>query len=270
MKQLPDILSSANFWASIATMWAAAGAWGTYVALEAASRKKKYDGIMSLVEGLEAELALVSAWASGEDGAQGYPKATRLELVLGHPDWFNPSRMVFKFSTPRLNDVTNSAYVGSLGPIIPQLVTLNHAIHQLLDSIDRLQAFVMGDVLMYQSVMEKLAPKTSPVELALSPPPTVISMPQYLNQIAWTQQERAYINIIFMMNEGIHQGVIGGVDSTDACLYKSFRIARAALQNFKKGLTVDPLPSWFRLLHLVALGLAWLGLWEMMRWFGIW
>lgn len=93
MKQLPDILTSATFWASLATLWAASGAWFTCVASEVASRKKKYDGILSLIKGLEAELALVSEWASGEEGAQGYPVRTRLQLVKEHPDWFNPSRM---------------------------------------------------------------------------------------------------------------------------------------------------------------------------------
>lgn len=185
MKQLPDILTSATFWAAIATMWAASGAWFTYVDAAVASRQQTYEGIMNLIEGLEAELALVSEWASGEEGAQGYPARTRLQLVKEHPDWFNPSRMVFKFSTPRLNDLTNSPYVWSLGPIVRQMITLNHSIHQLFDFRERYQAFVMGNVLMYQSVMEKFAPKSSPTELASSTTPTVISVP-HPGQIKWT------------------------------------------------------------------------------------
>lgn len=65
MKQLPDILSSATFWASIATMWAASGAWFIYVAAALASRQQTYEGILSLIEGLEAEFELLSDWASG-------------------------------------------------------------------------------------------------------------------------------------------------------------------------------------------------------------
>jgi hypothetical protein len=72
MKQPPDILTSASFWASIATVWAASGAWFTYVAAAVASRQQTYEGILSLIEGLEAELALVSEWASGDEGSQGY------------------------------------------------------------------------------------------------------------------------------------------------------------------------------------------------------
>src|SRR5690349_10817445 len=114
MKQLPDILSSATFWASIATMWAASGAWFTYVASVVASRQRTYDGIANLIEGLEAEMVLVSQWASGDEGNQGYLSKTRAQLVSEHPDWFNPSRAVFKFSTPSLSSVTNSPYASHL------------------------------------------------------------------------------------------------------------------------------------------------------------
>lgn len=90
MKQLPDILTSATFWASIATMWAASGAWFTYVAAAVASKQQTYEGILSLIEGLEAELALVSEWASGEEGSQGYLAKPRGQLAKEHSDWFNP------------------------------------------------------------------------------------------------------------------------------------------------------------------------------------
>jgi hypothetical protein len=80
-----------------------------------------------------------------------------------------------------------------------------------------------------------------------------------------------YVNHIFMMNEAIHQGLIGGADSADeVCLYKAFRTARKALQEFKEGLKREPLPYWFPLLHIVAGALAWIGLWQVMRWFEIW
>jgi hypothetical protein len=178
--------------------------------------------------------------------------------------------MIFKFDTPRLNNVTTSPYIGHLGPIVRQLVALNHSIRQLFESIERYQAFVMGDVLMYQSVMEKLAPKTSPIEVASAPPPTLIVTP-HPGQMAWTHEERAYINIIFMMNEGVHQHTIGGADSaSDICLYKSFRVARKAVEDLQRGLKREPLPFEFKIGHLVA-GLLFLGgFWEVMRWFGIW
>jgi len=132
MKQLPDILTSTTFWASIATLGAASGAWFTYVAAAIASRQQNYDGMLSLIKGLEAEFDLVSQWASGEEGATGYLAKTRGDLVKEHADWFNPSRMVFTFSSPVLNNATNSPYAKSIGPIMGQFWVLNPAIRRLL------------------------------------------------------------------------------------------------------------------------------------------
>jgi hypothetical protein len=272
MKQLPDIVTSASFWASIATMWAAAGAWFTYVAATLTSRQQTHDGILSLIEGLEAEMELVSQWASGEEGSKGYTIKTRLQLIKDNPNWFNPSRMVFTFGTPLLNNVTNSPYARSLRPIMRHLVMLNHSIRRLLDSVESYQAFVLGDVVLYQRVLEKFAPKNAPPEVASSITPTNITTP-LPGTIKWTPDEMRYINVIFMKNEGIHQNMIGGVDSADShCLYKEFRSARQALQAFKKGLKTNepPLPWWFVVLHIIASGLTALGIWEVLRWFGLW
>jgi hypothetical protein len=264
MKQPPDILSSATFWAQIATMWAASGAWFTYVAAAVASRQQTYAGLLNLIEGLEAELALVSQWAAGDEGNQGYVSKPRSQLTHEHPDWFNPSRAVFKFSTPTLRNLTNSPYAKSLTPIIRPFVMLNHSIRRIFENIDRYQAFVLGDTVKYQSVLPKFA-----VDPASTMPTTIFA--PHPSQIGLTPDESVYVNHIFMMNEIIHQGLIGGADSNDdVCLYKAFRTARNALQEFKQGLKREPLPVWFWLLHIVAGALAVLGLWEVLRWFDIW
>ena len=207
MKQLPDILTSATFWASIATMWAASGAWFTYVAAAVDSRQKTYEGILSLIEGLEAELALVSEWAAGDEGNQGYVKKTRTQLGVEHPEWFNPSKAVFKFSTPTLSSLTNSPYAKSLTPIVQPFVMLNHSIRRLFDNIDRYQAFVFGDIAKYQSVLPMFA--VNPANLGSSTMPTSIVSP-HPSQIGLTKEEQVYVNHIFMMNEAIHQGIMGG------------------------------------------------------------
>lgn len=261
MKQLPDILTSATFWAQIATMWAAPGAWFTYVAAAIASRQQTYEGVMNTIEGLEPELELVSQWASGEAGSQGYVSKTRAQLGVEHPDWFNPSRAVFRFSTPNLNNLTNSPYASHLTPIVRSVVVLNHSIRRLFDNIDRYQAFVFGDIKMYQDVLQKFAP-------AVPPPsrPQVIVTP-HPSEIRLTPQEKSYVNHIFMMNETIHQVLIGGADSRDEfCLYKAFRAVRRALNDFKGHLKREPLPAWFLILHLVSAAMAGLGAWEVLRW----
>jgi hypothetical protein len=267
VKQLPDILTSATFWASVGTLWAASGAWFIYVAAALDSRQKTYEGILSLIAGLEAELELASEW-TGDAGSQGYVSKTRAQLRAEHLDWFNPTKSVFKFSTPVLNNVTNSPYAKSLRPIIRPLVMLNHSILRLFQNIERQNAFVFGDVEMFQSVLPKFA--VNPANLGASTTPMSIALPDPAH-IGLTQEEQVYVNHLFMMNEWIHQIVIGGADSThEHCLYKDFRTAQVALQDFKQGLKREPLPDWFGFVHILAGALAWAGFWEVMRWFGIW
>jgi hypothetical protein len=60
VRELPGIVTSTAFWASIATMWAASGAWLTYVAAVVSSRQKAYQGVLNSIAGLEAD----PAWPS--------------------------------------------------------------------------------------------------------------------------------------------------------------------------------------------------------------
>jgi hypothetical protein len=78
---------------------------------------QEYDGVSNLVEGLEAELTLVSEWAGGGETEKGYLKTTRHQLIQAHPDWFNPSRMIFTFGTPTLSGLTNSRTRNLSGPL---------------------------------------------------------------------------------------------------------------------------------------------------------
>ncbi len=244
-------------------MWASSGAWFTYVAAAVASKQQTYDGIVNLIEGLEAELELVSQWASGGDGNQGYLRKTRAELTLEHPDWFNPSRAVFKFDTPTLSNLTNSPYASHLTPIVRPFVILKHSIRRIFDNMERYQAFVFGDTAMYQNVLPKFAPV-----VAASIRPTNIVTP-HPSAVGLTSDEQLYVNHVFMMNETIHQVLIGGADSPDEnCLYRAFRNARKALHDFKQNLKREPLPKWFWLFHIVAITIAGIGCWQVMRWFG--
>jgi hypothetical protein len=272
LKQLPEILTSASFWASIGTMWAASGAWFTYVAAASYSHRQTFEGVLNTIEGLEKELDLVREWVrSGGIGEEGYLLSkTRVQLVTEHPDWFNPSRMIFTFVAPTLTNLTNSPFAKSMGAVVSPMILLGHSIRRLFDYIHRYQAFVMGDSALFQSVMEKFAPKSAPTDLGSSTAPkTIIAVSPAM--ISWEPEERRYINHIFMMNEAIYQHLIGGVDSPDSnCLYKAFSIARGKLINFKTGLRQEPLPGWYWILHVVAGLLALNGAWQVLRWFDVW
>src|SRR5580700_5660216 len=104
---LPDIPTSVAFWAGIATLLTAAGAWFTFAATALGSRRETYEGIRNLLVGLEAELDLISEWARGKEGDSGYVLPDDLrQLTKEQKDWFNPSRYIFTLETPTLQDLT--------------------------------------------------------------------------------------------------------------------------------------------------------------------
>ena len=248
IKQLPDIITSAGFWASIATLWSASGAWFTFVGAITSSRQQTYEGVLNLILGIEAELALVEEWASGKEGEVGYLKSEsgKERLAKAHPDWFNPSRQVFTFDTPTLNSATSSPYASHLTPVLPEFVRLNHAIRRLFDYIKIYQTFVHADPDLYGEVF------------------VLVSQGKY----PAGGRGRTYTNIVFFMNRTIHQELIGGMDSPDeGCLYKSFRRARKALLDLKSSLRREALPWWYWILHVVATYLAMNGIWQVVRWF---
>ena len=253
MKPLPDIATSASFWAAIGTLWGAAGAWFTFVLAAKASRKQLHEGVLNLIAGIEAELGLVENWASGKEGEVGYLKCddTRA-LAKAHPNWFNPSRHIHTFESPTLNNFTNSPFMTHLMPVVPALVRLSYSIHRLFDYITTAyNPFIASDANTYQEVVRKLS---------AGMPPSGLLVP-----------EKVYANFVFGMNKTIHQDLIGGADCGDeTCLYKSFRNARAAIRDFKANLRVEPLPKWYWILNVLAVCLIVVSFIEVFRWFDIW
>jgi len=199
--------------------------------------------------GIEAELDLVSEWASGGEHDLGYLQSkTKIELTKEHPDWFNPSRQIFSFDTPSLQSFTRSAQLRLLAEIVLPLVRLNYSIRRLFDLHNELRTFANSNPELYSSVFKKLATTPAP----------------------FTDEEQVYMNIIFERNLRIHQQLIGGSDSVDVlCLYKSFRTARRAIAEFKAKLRCEPLPGWYWLLHVIAIFLALNGFWQVARWFNV-
>jgi hypothetical protein len=253
MKPLPDIVTSASFWASIGTLWGAAGAWFTFVLAARAARKQTHEGVLNLVAGIEAELDLVELWASGKEGDVGYLQCNdKKELAKKHPDWFNPSRHIFTFDSPTLSNFTNSPFMAHLMPVVPALVRLGYSIHRLFDYVTtNYNPFVASDAGIYQEVVRKLTTGTPPSGLLAA--------------------EQVYANFVFGMNKTIHQDLIGGADCTDEmCLYKAFRRAKTAIKDFRANLLVESLPKWYWVLNVLAICLIVIGFIEVFRWFDVW
>jgi hypothetical protein len=201
---------------------------------------------MNLLAGIDAELELVSLWASGADGDKGYLQGhTNEQLAKQHSDWFHPSRQIFTFDSPSLQSFTTSTHLRHLASLVRPLVRLNYAIRRVFDLHDELRRFVNSHPNLYDSVFKKLA--------------TVPNV--------YTSDEQVYMNIVFEKNRRIHEQLIGGEDSTDElCLYKAYRSAKKSIVEFKAKARPDPLPWWYWLLTVVAGIFAVMGGWELVRW----
>lgn len=249
-----------------------AGAWATYALDSWASRRQDHAALMNLIAGIEAELALASEWACGDEGNQGnLLSKTRGQLLKEQPDWFYPNRRIFTFETPALSTLTSSPYAKSVGALLPSFVSLNHSIRRLLDYTAGLNTLAMADLDLYMGSIKKLSPHSDPAELVSSTTPEKILVTLPDKDAGWTERELDYLNYVFGMNEKIHQQLIGGADSTsDLCLYKSFRAARKELQEFTAShQKPQGQPQWYWILHLVASFFFLNGIWQILRWFEI-
>lgn len=247
--RLPDISTSVAFWAGIATLWTAAGAWFTFKATALKTRQDTYEGIRNLLVGLTVELDFIKQWASGGEGDLGYVLSSDpKELAESRPDWFNPSRYIFDFETPTLQNFTLSPYVGHLAAIVRPLVKLNYSFRRLYGVHADYRAFATNNPSLYAITFRKLKQKAP----------------------ASSQEELDYANAVFDYNLRMHRDLIGGAKSTDElCLYKAYRSAKDAVEDFALTLKPEPLPQWFRVLDIVAAFLALGGALQVLRWFSI-
>jgi hypothetical protein len=245
---LPDIPTSVAFWAGIATLGSAAGAWFTFVATAFNSRRDTNEGIRNLLVGLKVELDFIKQWASGDEGDPGYVRPSDMaELTRAKPDWFNPSRYIFTFESPTLQRFTLSPYVRHLTSVVQPLVRLNYSFRRLLDLHADYRAFATSNPALYASVFKKI--KTKP---------------------GFPAEEQDYLNVLFDMNLRMHLDLIGGEKSTDQlCLYRAYRSAKEALDQFEANLHPEPLPRWFWILHIFAACLAFDAAWQVLRWFSL-
>lgn len=247
--KLPDIPTSIAFWAGVATLLSAAGAWFTFAATALSSRRETYQGILNLLVGLNAELELISQWASGDEGDPGYVLPDDLRtLTRQQKDWFNPSRYIFTLETPTLQNLTRSQYIRHLAAIVRPLVSLNYSFRRLFDFHSDFRAFVNNSPALYTSVFKKLSESRN----------------------VFLPAEADFMNFVFGMNHRLHKDLIGGENTADElCLYKAFRSARSALARFETELHVEALPRWFWIFHVLAACMTLTAVWEVLRWFSV-
>jgi hypothetical protein len=256
MLLIREIGDSASFWASIATLWGASGAWFTYREAEKATRNQEDATVRNLLIGMKKELEFIRSWASGEEGNVGYLESkTEEELAAEYRSWYDPRRLIFGFECPTIKNVTRSQNLVRLSPVLNDLLALNHSIRQVFDVYEEYRRYAFAYPQLYRSVVDKLNNILSD-NLAPQDP-------------AFSEEERAYLHQIFKYNKTIHQRLIGGLDSKDqSVLYKTFRRAEASINVLLKEPESKAEPLLHRTLTFIAWGLVFLGVVLVFEWFG--
>jgi hypothetical protein len=242
---------TAGFWASIATLWGAPGAWLTYYGTVLRSRDERDTALRTLLSGLKAELAVVSDWAGGAQGGKGYEQRQFSELKQEHPDWFNPGRLIFSFDCPIIHGITNSLFVRELEPILDPVVRLSRSITRLLDYYDEYRTYVNARPALYDSVAKEL------------------QFASIRRTHDFTKEQRDFLSQVFRFNAQIHQDLIGGSEGSELGLHKAFRVAEDSISQFTRNLKKPPFPWWYWILHMIAAGAFIEGLFLVLRWIGI-
>jgi hypothetical protein len=223
-----SLSDSANFWASVATLWAAAGAWVTYYAAVRTSRDERYAAIRALLSGLNTELDVVGDWAGTKQGGRGYEQGPVTERE--HPDWCNPSRLIFSFECPIIHNLTNSPYIRELGPITADVVRLSRSITRLFNYYTEYRGYVNSRRDLYDAVVGKGARDING---------------RRMHEPVFTADEKQFISQVFQFNAQIHQSLIGGIGSPDRlCLYKTCQAAHGSLDGLLRNLNQPPFPRW--------------------------
>lgn len=200
--------------AAAAALWALAFAWLTYVMSVRAQNDDEFLALKGIVEGLRTELDLMREWTGA--GGQGYSKTMTPQQAPA--EWSQPSRLIWKFSSDAIQNLSSSPYFYRLRPIVQPFARLKFSISRLFQLHDEYRSFA----------------NSNPGVLA-SPPP-------------W------YTHLILNFNFTMHVKLIGGADSDDpACLYKTYGDAVSALTSFDASLNRRALRWWFWIGHIVGI-----------------
>jgi hypothetical protein len=208
--------------AAAAALWALGFAWLTYFMSVLQKNEDEFQALKSIVNGLRVELELMGGWAGA--GGQGYSKT----LKVFPADWAEPSRLIWRFDTEAISQLTNSPFLYRLGDIVQPFTRLNFSVSRLFQFYGEYRRFVNSD------------------------PGITSSKPG---------DGTHYRAIVFEFNRKMHIELIGGVDSDDPhCLYKAYNDATTALTKFSDGLSRRKSPWWFWFGHVCSVAFVVFGL----------
>lgn len=222
-----DIVGAAGYWGSIAQILGISAAWFAFVTERREARFRTFESLRDIIIGIESELALISLWASGGPTNLGYRQAPPEEYIKDpktKEEWADPERIIYRFDYPTIKSITQSQHVRLLGPLIDGLVRLNYSIVRTFDFYEEYRKFVLAR----PTLTDQVVPKIHDVAVSFS------------------GDEASFLSSVFSYNHRIHVQYIGGADSPDpTCLYRAFRTASLAVDEFKRNLRPEASPRWY-------------------------
>jgi hypothetical protein len=220
---MSSITDLATILAGVAELWAIAVAWITYVMITRSENKRLFESLQSTVSGLCSELDLMKPWTGA--GGEGYSKT--IGVANCPSDWWQPSRIIYKFGYDTIRGLSSSPYVYYLGDLVNPFVRLSFSVSKLFQFYDEYRAYALSRLDFYEDGSS-------------------------MSEVSQPDRQR-YLKVIFNYNYRIHMDFIGGKDTADEdCLYKTYKVAVAALGDFSARLKPRALPWWFMLGHLIA------------------
>ena len=229
-----DIVGAAGFWGSVAQILGISAAWFAFVTERREARRRTFESVKDIITGLEAEMALISLWASGKPDNPGYRPIAAEEYWKDErtrAEWSDPERIIYPFDYPTVKSLTQSQHVRLLGPIIGEFVRLNYSIVRMFDFYAEYRRYVIARPALVDTVGPKLGKDGA----------------------EFSEEEKLFLASVFSYNYRIHVQYIGGKDSEDpTCLYHAFRSAEGSLADFKKRLRQERAPRWHSVGHVVA------------------
>jgi hypothetical protein len=146
----------AVFWASVATLGGAAGAWATYYWTARRNRDERTIAARTVLSGLKAELNGMRDWIGEGYDVRPLTDGERLQ-------WSNPSRLIFPFNCPSLHGLTTSPYITKLQPIAEDVNRLSRSITRFFNYYEEYRRYANSRPLLYDSVLRKLNSPPPPI-----------------------------------------------------------------------------------------------------------
>ena len=158
-----------------------------------------------ILQKIANELDLIRPWVSGE--YPDYPEK-EYKYITHFQSFFHPERVVFEFDTPVINEIISGKNENGLSnDLIRVLIILQQTISNLQQYGKRLNTFTLSFPELYLKITNQIVKDKSKVVFD-----------------HYSDNEKAFMDIIFHMNYCLHHRLIGGDWNQDG-LYVAHRNA---------------------------------------------